>query len=94
MIGLIILGLVILIYYGKIKFTKPTSIASKNGINKLFILYTIHCGAALGLGIVLPVIALFSVPDSLLLFILFLAILAEFIVSYFYILSKEVKSDL
>ena len=91
MIGLIILGLVILIYYGKIKFTKPTNIASENGISKLFILYTIHCGTALGLGIAFPVAALFSVPDLLLLLILSLAILAEFIVSYFYISSKEVE---
>ncbi len=94
MIGLIILGLVILIYYGKVKFTKPTSIASKNGLNIFFVLYTIHCGAALGLGMILPVIALFSVSDLLPLLILLLAIVAEFIVSYFYILSKEVKSDL
>tara|TARA_B110000211_G_C13949401_1_gene495422 strand:- start:559 stop:831 length:273 start_codon:yes stop_codon:yes gene_type:complete len=89
MIGLIILGLVLLIYYGRIKFFKPTSEAVKFGVNKNLILYGIHNGIALGLSFVLPIIAIFPVSEWLLLLVMFLAILSEFIKIYFYIFKKE-----
>lgn len=93
MIGLIIIGFVFLVYYGKIKHNKPTNEAANEaaiiGRNKGLMLYAIHTGTALGLGFMLPVMALFSVPDLLLLLILFIAILSEFINIYFYAVSKE-----
>lgn len=89
MIGLIIIGFVFLVYYGKIKHNKPTNEAAMIGRNKGLMLYAIHTGTALGLGFMLPIMALFSVPDLLLLLILFIAILSEFINIYFYAVSKE-----
>lgn len=89
MIGLIILGAVLLIYYGRIKLFKPTSEAVKFGVNKTLILYGIHNGIALGLGFILPIIAIFPVSEWLVLLVMFLAILSEFITIYFYIFKKE-----
>lgn len=91
MIGLIIIGIVLIIYYGRIKFDNPTSAAVKLGVNKTLLLYGIHSGTALSLGLILPIIAIFSVSEWLLLLIMFLTILSEFITIYFYISKENVQ---
>jgi hypothetical protein len=89
MIGLIIIGIVLLIEYGATKFFKSTSVAVRLGLNKNLIFYGIYCGSTLGLGFMLPIMAIFSVSEWLLLLILFLAILSEFIAISFYLPRKK-----
>ncbi len=89
MIGLIIIGFAFLVYYGKVKYNKPTDEAVISGGSKALLFYAIHSGTALGLGFMLPVMALFSVSELLLFLLLFIAILSEFINIYFYTVSKK-----
>lgn len=89
MIGLIIIGVLMLVYFGRVKSAKSTHMALSKGYNKLFILYSIHSGTALGLGIGLPILAIYSVPFSAFLLILTLAISTELITGYFCMDLKE-----